>query len=399
MQSGLLVPTRTHDNEDRWQAIISLLIRGLQAGGDARKRATLRVDFMTGRKLLTEDEASQIARALWSETYTSSDGLPDETLLYDWAFLVLPGPARGTAEQRFRHKWLPPGRASQEAAPSPHDILCQVGKAIAGLKVCRSPLTLSEDERSYLVEVIEHWLDIPIPIPSHGIPLFERQRRKPTLQAIDGLRSILTEVCIPESVGEKLHEKVQALNESNMPGFVLIAGLVKALPNRLAELAMLMRMGLASENEGIARDAVIGLHDWAMLSAEADSQLPPPPDDLIREVGVIIATRKKASLEPSLQIAKWVFDEGNQAQKEAVRDLALQGLGFLAEELRYDRDDHDPDEDVPLLRWRCAQLALSMAAHGSADAPAVSRWLEIVENDPLPEVRYAERPAITRKAC
>ena len=221
----------------------------------------------------------------------------------------------------------------------------------------------------------------------------------PIFHAIDGLRSILTEVQIPESVGEKLHEKVQALNESDIPGFVLIAGLVKALPDRLDELALLMRTGLASENEDIARGAVIGLHHWARTSVRADSQSQPPPNDLIREIGIIIATRRRVALEPSLQIAKWVFDEGNHAQKEAARGLALQGLGYLAEELRYDREDHDPTDDVPWLRWCSAQLALSMAAHGSENAPAVTRWLEIAENDPLPEVRYAERPTIFRQSC
>lgn len=397
LQNELPVPARTRDNEGRWQTIISLLVRGLQAGGEARGRAALRIASLDLRERLTESEASQIAQALWNETYTGSDGLPGETLLYDWVFLLLPEPEPGMAKQRFRHKWLPPGRTSQETASSPHDILCQIGKAIAGLKVHQSPLALSEDEWSYLVEIIEHWLDMPI--PSHGIPLFESQRREPIVQAIDGLRSILTGVQIPETVGEKLYEKVQALNESNMPGFVLLAGLVKALPNRLAELAMLMRTGLASENEEMARNAVIGLHDWAMASAKAGSQVQSPPDDLIREIGIIIATRRKVSLEPSLQIAKWVFDEGNHAQKEAIRDLTLQGLGYLAEELRYDREGHDPDEDVPLLRWRCAQLARSMEMHGFQDAPAVTRWLEIAENGPLPEVRYAKRPAIAREAC
>ena len=388
---------RTRDNEGRWRDIVNLLVRGLHAGGEARKRAALRIAAMELREQLTESEASQIAEALWSETYTGSDGLPSETLLYDWAFLLLPEPEPGMAEQRFRDKWLNSDRTPQENAPSPHDILWQVGIAIAGLKAHQHRLALSENEQSYLIEIVEQWLDTPI--PSHVVAFFERQFREPVFRAIDGLRSILTEVKIPEAVGEKLHEKLQALNESDMPGFVLIAGLVKAVPDRLAELALLMRTGLASENEEKARNAVIGLHYWVRTAVVPGSQVQPPPDDLVREVGIIIATRRKVSLGPSLQIAKWVFDEGNNAQKEAIRDLALQGLGYLAEELRYDREDHDPDEDVPLLRWRCAQLASSMAAHGFQDAPAVVCWLEIAENDPLPEVRYAKRPAIIREAC
>ena len=396
LSDALPVAVRTRDNEGSWQEIVSLLVRGLQAGSEARKRAAVRATSVA-RHQLTAVEWSQIAQALWSERYVGLNSLPAATGLFDWVFFLLPDPESSATEQRFRDKWLTPNPTSDEDALSPHDILWEVGGAIAGLKLHQSPLALSEGEQSYLTEVIKQWLDMPI--PSDVFPPYERQIREPIFRAIDGLRSILTEIQVPESVGEKLHEKAQALNESDMPGFVLMAGLVKALPNRLAELALWMRTGLASENEDIARDAVTGLHDWARASVKAGSQVQPPPDDLIREVGIIIATRRKASLAPSLQVAKWVFDEGNNAQKEAIRDLALQGLGYLSEELRYDRKDHDPDEDVPVLRWRSARLALSMTAHGFQDAPAVARWLEIVENDPLPEVRHAKRPAVTREAC
>ena len=150
-------------------------------------------------------------------------------------------------------------------------------------------------------------------------------------------------------------------------------------------------MGLVSDNVDLAKDAAGGLYDWLAVSAEADLQIQPPPDDLIREIGVVIATRKKAVIAQALQIAKWVFDEGTATQKEVLGDLALQGLGYLVEELRYDRE-HDLDVDVPFLRWACAHLALAMAECGLGDDPAVACWSKNIANDPLPEVRYA-RPA------
>ena len=189
-------------------------------------------------------------------------------------------------------------------------------------------------------------------------------------------------------IGEKLYGKVRDLNESGILGFGLIAGLVKALPNRFGDLASTMRVGLVSENVYIAEGAVVGLHHWLATSAEGISHIQPPPDDLVREIGIMIATRRKKALGQALDIAKWVFDEGNDAQKEVIRDLALQGLGYLVEELRYDRE-HDLDIDVPLLRWHCTHLALAMAEYGLGDNPAVARWSENIENDPLPEVRYA----------
>ena len=89
-----------------------------------------------------------------------------------------------------------------------------------------------------------------------------------------------------------------------------------------------------------------------------------------------------------MEVTRSVFDEGTEEYREAIRDYALQGLDYLGEELKYDRD-HEDDTDVPLLRWRCVQLALSMSKAGIRDYGSVSKWLELATNDPLPEVRNA----------
>ena len=389
LQNALPSPTRTDDNESRWQEVVSLLVRGLHAGGEARKRASLRIAPVVFWHRLAEAESSQVALALWSEEYTSPNDLPGETLLFDWAFLLFPEPELGLAEQRFRCKWLTASNAPQEDTPSRDDILWQVGKTISYLKNHQRSLELSEDERSYLIEVVDQWSDTPVPI--QDFPFMASQSHEPTQRALEGLPPILAEIQIPVLIGEKLYEKVQNLNEPDLPRFRLIAGLVKAMPNRFDELILTMRTGLVSDNVDLAEGAATGLHHWLTASAEADSLIRPPPDDLIREIGVVIATRKKSGLAQALQIAKWVFEEGNNAQKEAIRDLALQGLDYLVEELRYDRE-HDRDDDVPFLRWACAHLALAMAECGLGDDPTVIRWSESIEKDPLPEVRYAKKP-------
>ena len=394
LQNVLSPPTRTDDNESHWQGIVSLLVRGLRANGEARRRASLRIEPVVFWGHLTEAELSQVAQALWEEKHTSPNDLPDETLLLDWAFLLLPEPKLDLAKQRFRCKWLTANSALQEYAPSLDDILWQVGNAISGLKNHRRSLDLSEDERAYLTEVVKQWSDTPVPVQDS--PFMASQFHEPIRSAIKVLPSILIEIQIPESIGEKLYKKMHALNEYRLPGFGLIAGLVKAMPNRFDELVLAIKMGLVSDNVDLAKDAAGGLYDWLAVSAEADLHIRPLPDDLIREIGVVIATRKKAVLAQALQIAKWVFDEGTDTQKEVLGDLALQGLGYLVEELRYDRE-HDIDVDVPFLRWACAHLALAMAECGLGDDPAVIRWSENIENDPLPEVRYA-RPAFRHQS-
>ncbi|MCY4354642.1 MAG: SIR2 family protein [Truepera sp.] len=399
-------PDRTSSNESQWQEIVRRLIRGLEAGGAARERASRRLMPVAFWGQLTEDESSRVAQALWSENYTDPDDIPRETSLCHWKFLLLPEPELGLAEQRFRHKWLAANSAPQAKEPSLDDVLWQVGSAISGLKAYQHPLDLSEDERSYLAKVVEKWSDTPVSSHFEHVSyeveesVYEEDLllRNSTRPALHGLSSILAEVTVSEAVGGKLFEKLQGFGEYDIPGFRLIPGLTKAMPSRLDELVSAMRMGLVSNNAELATSSLQGLRYWLEISGEKATQVEPPPDDLVRETGLIIATRRKMSLEEALVVAKRVFD-CSDSHREPIAELTLQGLGYLAEELRYDRaHDQDSIDAVPRLRWRCAQLVSSMEKHGYKNHPVVVDWLKIVKDDPLPEVRNTRSPVFTRQS-
>lgn len=396
LQDDLSPPIRTDDNNNRWQQIVDLLVRGLHSSGDTRKRAARRVAFVALGERLTESESSKIAQALWSEEYTKPDDLPRETELFDWVFLLLPEPNIGLAKTCFKKKWLSENSKSQDNSPKPTDILYQVGIAIFALKKHNISLSLSEAEHCYLIAIIKQWSDSPL--PNFTLSPMDNRLHEPTRRALIGLPTIISEIKIPESIAEKLYNKMQMLNESKVPVFRLVAGLIKSIPNRFDEFALFMRTGLASKNEALAENAATGLYHWLTVSVDITAKIQPPSDDLVREIGVMIATRRTKALGQALQVADWVFDEGSDTQKETIRDLTLQGLGYLAEELRYDREnEQDNNLDVPLLRWRSAQLARSMGAQGLGDAPAVARWLEIIKEDPLPEVRFVKEPPFARQ--
>ena len=203
------------------------------------------------------------------------------------------------------------------------------------------------------------------------------------------LGTILSEAIVTDSTATKIYEKIGELHESKIPTYQLIGGLAKILPNRRDDLVMIMRMGLVTDHVDFAAHAAVGLFEWLRASTGSSSQLQPPPDDLVREIGITIATRRKGMLDQALQIADLIFADGSPSQKETIQELAIQGLGYLMEELRYDRQgDRNIEEfDVPGLRWRCAQLAVTLSRTG-LEAPVVARWLEAIGDDPLPEVRY-----------
>ena len=388
VKDDLPAPCRTADTEDQWKKIVNLLVRGLRAGGETRKRAAFRISYVALQDRLTESESVEVARALWDSRYIGDGPLPGETALTDVVFLALPEPEPGLAEQCFRKKWLDVDDPPQGDEENLAAILEQVGNAISWLKHRKRSLHLTKEEKSHLAEIAGRWAELPVPI--RRIPFFEDQRQDLTRRSIIGLRAILSEILLPVSVAKKLYEKIPDLNESEAPGFTLIAGVVKAWPDRFDEIVQSMQVGLVSDNPTLAEDAAWGLFYWMQTSNASEATSPEPPIDLVHEIGVIVASRKSVSLDAALQIAKWIFDEGNEEQRDSIHELTLQGLGYLFEELRYDRR-HERDEDsIPSLRRHCVELAVSMANQGLDDAPAVSRWLKDAESDPMPEVRYAK---------
>ena len=220
----------------RWRDVISLLLRGLDFDEESRKRASKRILLVLERGLLTGVESSALEKALWSDKYTTPAGLPMETCLLDWAFLIHPQPNTDMAEQRFRLKWLS-GDASQvqdsmqrdgntisvSLGPRPQDpgkiedILWNVGAALSGLRNHGIPLQLTDGERKYIADVAELWAEADN-LP-RSLSFFPAAAAEPTRWAIRGLASILAEGAIPKSVGGRIYEKVKRLDESRTPGF------------------------------------------------------------------------------------------------------------------------------------------------------------------------------------
>ena len=401
---------RTPENELQWQSAIDVIVRGLTNDATARRRASTRMIPLVDSNLLTENESQEIAAALWIEQHTPKDGLPANTKLYDWEFLSFPEPAPGLAEERFITKWLPDGgetgwqhkSAIQIFGNSPnglnHDTqdvdsrLWQIGQAMLTLRSRGKELTLSGAKKQNLVKLVEIWADATIPafaMPDH--PLFSRvgQAHQGRIGEVSStLPVIMGRIEVTKPLGEKLYTKMQALLEYQMPVFVLAAGLAKVTPDHTREVATALRIGVTSDDYQLATNAVSGMHRWLEAASDPESKVLPPPDDLVREIGIAIASRRNTVITTSLQSAAWIFDNGQDSHKEILQPLVEDGLRYLAQELRYDRKHEAPDE-VPIKRLYCATLAAAMAKSGLGESPVVAHWLEIAKDDPLPEVRQA----------
>ena len=406
LSEDLSPPVRSEDKEDRWEAVVATLIRGLRGDDQARERAAVRIANIAVWGCLTQPETKRVAEALWSTAGDEGHGLPHGTPLRDYSFILLPEPTVGMGRVRFGRKWLSGNVAKVQAtsflggqaiggdvvhtdATRADDILWQAGMAIAFVRRQGRTLDLTDEEREYLIGVIERWSQTRVS-NALAIPKFFRGVLKQSIwDACRGLRWILTEIEIASDLAGKLYRQASGLVDSEIPAYSILPGISNVGENLREDVGLLMSTGLASDDRKLGESAMWSLHCWMRFASDRALDFVAPPEHLIREIGVSIATRRGTVLAQALYAAKWVFEEGGEDARGAIRDLVLKGLGYLTEELRYDREDPlDGRLDVPLARWRSTQVARAMAGQGMGEHPVIRRWLQLGMDDPLPEVRH-----------
>ena len=401
LAQDLSPPLRSEESENRWSSVVATLIRGLGTEGQVRERAAVRIANIALWGRLAKNETLRVAEALWGVVADEEEGLPDDTPLRDYHFLLLPEPTAGIARERFGRKWLSGdvakvrttsflgGQVVHTDATKADDILWQVGQSIAFVRRHGRTLDLTDQEKGHLFAVIERWSETNVAIASAIPEFFVGALKQSVWNACRGLRWILTEIHISSGLAERLYEQVPKLIDSGIPAYGILPGIGNVCEDLREDIALLMSTGLASDDRKMGESAMWSLHCWLRFASDSALEFVAPPQHLIREIGVSVATRRRSVLGQALYAAKWVFEDGSDDARDVVRDLVLKGLGYLAEELRYDREDPlDGKLDVPLARWRSIQVACAMAGQGLGGHPVVKRWLQLGMDDPLPEVRH-----------
>lgn len=406
LSEDLSPPMRSEDNENRWNAVVATLIRGLGTKGQVRERAAVRIANLAVWGRLAKTETERVAEALWGVVGDEEWGLPDGTPLRDYAFVLLPEPTAGMGRERFGRKWLSEdlakvqvtsllagqtigGQVVHTDVTKADDILWQVGMSIALVRRQGRTLDLTDQEKEYLIGVIERWSETKVGNASAIPEYFRGVLKQSVWDACRGLRWILTEIQIPNGLAERLYGQVPELIDSGIPAYSILPGIGNVRENLCDDVALLMSTGLASEDRKMGESAMWSLHCWMRFASDPALGFVAPPRHLIREVGVAVANRRRSVLGQALHAAKWIFEDGSEDVRDVIRDLVLKGLGYLAEELRYDREDPlDERLDVPLARWRSTQVARAMAGQGLGEHPVIRRWLHLGMDDPLPEVRH-----------
>ena len=107
------------------------------------------------------------------------------------------------------------------------------------------------------------------------------------------------EITVSQSLGEKIFEKMRALTADHLPAFTLGSGLISIHPEKASEVATALRVGVTSDDSQLIENAFSAMLRWLEEASECDSQVPQPPDDLVREIGIAIASRRNTGSHAS----------------------------------------------------------------------------------------------------
>lgn len=405
-----LTPSRTAENDAQWCEIVSLLEEGLGSTGEPRKRSALRAVRLSETGRLASAERARLGRALWGPDWGSSQP-PQDTGLSSWTVLLFWEPQEGVAEERLRTDWFGSVDWRGQESKSLSKFFDRVGFGLASLEKRARDFPLSEADEQSLRVAVEAWTERPpLSISAEGV---------------SGLARILLRIRLPEELASELARRVvgrsnlveaertrrraedaghdffrqTVLQEELTFIHELVPGLLISCPSRRDRLVECLHTGLASGDFDELLSAARALYLWLEDTRRAGTRLEAPPDTLMREVGLIIASRRRGALANVLEIAQWVFDRGTLKQRDLIQRLVLDGLEHLLRDLAYGVPSHEEegveppsandDLDVPLLRLRCVQVVVAMAKAGMDEEVIVEKWLGEAEQDPMAEVRLA----------
>ena len=390
-------PARSEANESAWIEVARLVEQGLGTGGTARNRAAVRLAVLSRWQRLTSDERQRLASSLW-DFGLDCDGLPRDADLHQWVFPTLPEPEPKLAETRLRAAWVRSSGWEEESRESLERVLADAGAALERLPALGQEIELTDTEVDSLRAAVDRWAAMG---PTEIGP-WEREDEPQWRRTLRNIANLLLELNVSSGTAEALRDNVQKLGTGRTPAFELLPGIVKSDQELADAAASLLRVGLGGstpKQREQALSACVGLFLWLRASTLEDSRLPQPPDHLVLEMGIAIAAHRWFLLSQALEIAAWVFEKGTAEHRELLRSPVLGGLEFLRRALVFREITPHPfveqpqvsedDVDVPLLRWRCVQLAKAMDSAGFGDEAAVTGWLEDAGNDPLPELRFA----------
>ncbi len=373
---------KTVETTSEWSARVSVLINAIRDESSARSRqdATYRMVSVFRGGALTEEEANDFGSALWCQL--DEDGLPKDTSLGPDVFLEVPSPDARAAHEAFDAAVV--HRVSSGS---------MTGLALSGL-VGASRRGDREDgyrlDESQALSILERVLDWhPDSERSQQFIIGDDQVWHYLSDLIGEALASSVLPAIRPSLIEEIHVKkfFDRIRDGSLPSLLKgLPALGRLKESVLEEAIREVQRGLMSQKWNVVGAALGAVWSYAVNSRRSNAEV---PRELVDETLSICLLRRDPGLVLALRCVR-LFVEGNLLASEDLYRLSC-AMELLRVETSYNTWAGGPSRsDVGAIRKEVVKLALAMKNGGREEA-VVDEWLEVVEGDPVPEVRYALR--------
>ncbi|MDM1762776.1 MULTISPECIES: SIR2 family protein [unclassified Acinetobacter] len=366
---------RNVSNENDWNIIINSILSSLKINSEPRWDACIRLTLISN--FIKDHEYEKINKLLWQDKTSSKDDFPLDTNLYDFVYSNNLIKLDINSNEIFSKKYFIESNDFNDLKR----ILFEVSNSVDKIK-------LTIEQKNSVIVNIENWIN-SIPenkIKLDGISRAFNNTPNEIVETLSDVKVILETIEIPRHLAELLFYKIQYLQQYEIYSYHLVCMLAKSLPDKINDINTLLRKGLISESPNNSKHAMYGLFLWIQQATKDSSSTPYPSDDLIREIGLSIAMRRKNHLIQALLAATSIFKANDSHPKEIINSFVLEGLEYLILESNYHESSQNI-EDIPIVRLNCLKLANQMFMNGYHNELIIQKWLEEGKNDPLPEVR------------
>lgn len=359
-------PTRDIESPVWKQRITEIIqVIGNEAEGlGYRNKAILRLFYLNESNLLSLDEKKCFAQAVRHNK--EEKRVFQETGLFAYIYLMILAPV----DQDVRNLLQVYYNFSRKDRPSLYDLIAIQGAALLKEK----PLLPTKKQAS---SMLDYMLTLS-PLPESDSNLFEWVG--PTIA--DAILPVFSTKDWSDGLTEKMMTWIQ---REDIPSALQAAPQLVRLDDKIiSTIESQIRRALFKRDKNAVHAALSTINRWINMGVEGYPKL---PENLARGVVSIVSNLRYPKLHASLYIARLLVE--NSLINDDDINLLIYALEDLETEAAYANwnQEHAETHNLPFVRRNCILLAKAMMDNEFNHAQC-QRWLEIMKDDPLPEVRY-----------
>jgi len=395
------------DPADDWGPVIQKLVQIVKdQKTPTRTRALLRLWCCYEWEALSAWESEEFGKAIWSQI-DASTGLPIVADIRRDVFVHLPSPSPSKARDAVRkfhlNTEIPLIRHGSSYSDNP--LADELLKGIAWLtelpgeqppKQMGQKFDWQREELQIIFDKVNSWwtLEGEELLKMRENPFLSETIEARFYQCLNVLETAVIPRCEPQSdLAKGVVSLIDDIEEAGIQVDTVLPTLLRIEPNRESDVLSKIRKNILASEETRVRKALRAVFLW--LRRAEQEVVPPPPRDLLEEVGHIVASRRLPALLPAIEIAAEIVEKTGSTVQDGFLESMRIGLTYLREEIRYGEPTPNVPgrialEQVPDYRCRVSALAAQLAQSGYGERfPVIGEWLEEARSDPLPEVRRA----------